>query len=97
MLVPTIDARLKEPHDLFGHRIDAGNVGPFELVASTATECEVSHLRLPAVLSCDDVIENVRETLPLPVSDNIRSGRLPDGGSFARKIQPSSIKPLKPC
>ena len=41
MLVPALGARMKEPTDLAGVRVDPRDVGPLEQIATTTRESEV--------------------------------------------------------
>jgi hypothetical protein len=59
VVVPPIEAWMKQWRELSGSGIYRGDVTAFEPVADSATQSEITHNCLPAMLHCDHVINLV--------------------------------------
>ena len=58
---PFVTSRIKEPNQLFGVRIQAGDIGPFVKVAAATAKSKVFNRCSTAMLRGDDVIYDMLE------------------------------------
>jgi hypothetical protein len=57
MALPALAPRVKEGHELTGHRIDARDIRPFVFVVMETAPWQVLQDRLAPVLLRDDVVQ----------------------------------------
>jgi hypothetical protein len=60
LTVPTVFARMKQPNDVIGHRIDGGHIAAFVTIANGTGPCQIFGDGFAAMFTGNDVIRLMR-------------------------------------